>query len=93
MSSSTQEVEDEFGVGEEPFATEEQLRPADIEPVVRGIAEIGGAAIGVGVSTFRLLGKELDRPGPPSSDRAESSVCCQRTLARARRGRERPPPR
>jgi cation-transporting ATPase I len=54
---SVEEVEEEFGVGEEPFAAEEQLHPADIEPIVRGIAEIGGAAIGVGVSTFRRLSR------------------------------------
>jgi hypothetical protein len=46
-----EDVEEEFGVQEEPFAGEAVAHAADVEPIVRGAVEITGSAVGLGIAT------------------------------------------
>jgi len=50
-------VEEEFGVDEEPFAGDSASDPAAVEPIVRGLVEIGGSAVGLGLATAQRLAR------------------------------------
>jgi cation-transporting ATPase I len=46
-------VEYEFGVQDQPFGPGEPPHPADVEPLVRTAAMIGGSAVGLGIAAVR----------------------------------------
>jgi hypothetical protein len=53
LLDSVGSVEEEFDVHWEPFAADTGSHPADAEPIIRGAAHIGGAAVGLGLATVQ----------------------------------------
>jgi cation-transporting ATPase I len=50
-------VEEEFGAEDEPFAGGAAPYPGDLEPILRGVVEIAGAATGLGLATAQRLAR------------------------------------
>lgn len=46
-----EDVEDQFGVADQPFDGDLGPHPADLEPIVRGAVEIAGATVGLGIAS------------------------------------------
>jgi cation-transporting P-type ATPase I len=57
LVESVESVEEEFGVGDRPFGSDEPSHPADIEPLVRTGAMIGGSAVGLGIAAARRVAR------------------------------------
>jgi cation-transporting P-type ATPase I len=54
---SIEDVEDEFGVGDQPFDGDPASHPADVEPIVRGAVEIAGSTVGLGMATAQRVAR------------------------------------
>jgi cation-transporting P-type ATPase I len=50
-------VEEEFGVRTQPLGADEPSHPADIEPLLRTGAMIGGSAVGLGIAALRRIAR------------------------------------
>jgi cation-transporting ATPase I len=57
LVESVESVEEEFGVRDRPFGSDEPPHPADVEPLVRTGAMIGGSAVGVGIAAVRRVAR------------------------------------
>jgi cation-transporting ATPase I len=57
LVESVESVEEEFGVQDQPFGSDEPPHPADIEPLLRTGAMVGGAAVGLGIATVRRVAR------------------------------------
>ncbi len=57
LVESVESVEEEFGVRDRPFGSDEPPHPADIEPLVRTGAMIGGSAVGLGIAAVRRVAR------------------------------------
>jgi cation-transporting ATPase I len=57
LVESVESVEEEFGVQGQPFGSDEPPHPADIEPLLRTGAMVGGAAVGLGIATVRRVAR------------------------------------
>jgi cation-transporting ATPase I len=57
LVESVESVEEEFGVRDRPFGLDQPPHPADVEPLVRTGAMIGGSAVGLGIAAVRRVAR------------------------------------
>lgn len=62
LVESVEAVEEEFGVQDRPFRSDEPPYPADIEPLVRIGAMVGGSAVGLGIATAQRVARIPPNP-------------------------------